>query len=94
MKRILLIVVIVFALSSCDLMINDYHAPETDHVDTTVYAMVTCNDLFVYNKMAYTSKRVVVPAIIYNPNNYDITIMVDNREVTILSHASLSITED
>jgi len=94
MKRILLIVVIVFALSSCDLLINDCYVPEVEYVDTTVYSTVTCVDLFVYNKMAYTSKRITVPSTIYNPNNYDIVISVDDCELIILSHTSIIITED
>jgi hypothetical protein len=75
----------IILLSSCYYIWPVYPEDEVENpVETPQqYAQVTSSSLFVYNGRVCIIARVMLPAEIYNPNNYTITINVDKIDYLI-----------
>ena len=81
MKRIALILLVIL-LSSCsyDMMYTQYE-----------YMSISSNSLFVIGGKAYTSYGGNLPITIYNPNNYEITIKIRDKNMKIEPLSSITI---
>jgi len=90
MKKVCVFIILVLFLSSCDLVFYEA-GPQTHTTSQNTYEIVTCDDMFIYNSQAYVKKSVKLPATIYNPNYYSITVFYDTQGVSILSHESITI---
>jgi hypothetical protein len=88
------VVIAIISLSSC-YYIWPVYPEEEEHWQEqeypTQYAQVASSSLFVYNRRACILARVMLPAEIYNPNNYAITITVDKIDYIIAPLGTLEL---
>ena len=95
MRKILAILCITLSLSSCYYIWPVY--PEEDHQeieDTRQFAQVTSSHLFTYNGRVCIACNALLPAEIYNPNNYAITVTADGTDYIIAPLATLELKEE
>ena len=95
MKKIILILFIVLLLSSCYYVWPVYLEEEHQEVvDTSQFAQVTSSHLFTYNGRVCIACNALLPAEIYNPNNYAITVTSDGIDYVIAPLATLELKEE
>lgn len=93
MRKIVVILCLTLLLSSCYYIWPVY--PEEEEYqeveDTRQFAQVTSSHLFVYSNRTCIACNALLPAEIYNPNNYAITVTADGTDHIIASLASLTL---
>lgn len=93
MRKILVILCLTLLLSSC-YYIWPVYPEEEEYVDTRQFAQVTSSHLFTYNGRVCIACNALLPAEIYNPNNYAITVTADGTDYTIVPLGILELKED
>ena len=88
MKKILIFAILILSLSSCELALGGSIPPEHNtHVQSVEYVKLDCIDIFSINGKGYTSIKATLPVIVYNPNLYNIDVMVNGSAIlTLLPH--------
>lgn len=97
MRKIILITltITILALSSCYYVWPVYLEEEHQEVvDTRQFAQVTSSHLFTYNGRVCIACNALLPAEIYNPNNYAITVTADGTDYIIAPLGKLDLKED
>lgn len=84
MKKLIIVVIILFLMlfTGCPMGYDPPGEPT---------AIISSQDLFVCNGISRIYANVRYPATIYNPNNYEITIMCEGIEHTIASHEDITL---
>ena len=92
MKKILIIVMMVFLLAGCDLLINP-HPPihDTGSSEPVEYFIVTSTDMFSVNGVVYTKHTARKGSVLYNPNSYSIVVSIDGVDHVIAEKERLEI---
>jgi len=93
MRKILVILCLTLLLSSC-YYIWPVYPEEEEYVDTRQFAQVTSSHLFTYNGRVCIACNALLPAEIYNPNNYAITVTADGTDYIIAPLGTLELKED
>jgi len=83
--KIFLIVILLLFMMSCYL-IND-----NEIYDYIPKVEISSINIFSINGNVYSSTLKYMPFAVYNPNEYDINITIDEIEYTINAHESLTI---
>jgi len=83
--KIFLIVILLLFMMSCYL-IND-----NEIYDYVPKVKISSENMFSINGNVYSSTLKYMPFAVYNPNEYDINITIDEIEYTINAHESLTI---
>jgi len=95
-KKIIVLMLVISVLTSCYYIWPVYPEEEEyqDVVDTRQFAQVTSSHLFTYNRRVCIACNALLPAEIYNPNNYAITVTADGIDYVIAPLATLELKED
>ncbi len=89
MLKIVVILCLTLFLSSCYYIWPVYPEEEkhwqggSEVDDTRQFAQVTSSHLFVYGNRTSIACNALLPAEIYNPNNYAITVTADGADYVI-----------
>lgn len=95
MKKLFVTIMLIFIFTSCDLLINP-HPPIREHEDQVVIEplIIQSEDLFTINGNAYTYIGVKKNVLVYNPNIYQITILIGYEKLIIQSHDTAEVSFD
>ena len=95
MKKILIAIIFISIFTSCDLLINP-HPPIREHENQVVIEplIIQSKDLFTINGNAYTYIGVKKNVLVYNPNTYQITILIGDEKLIIQSHDTAEVSFD
>ena len=88
-KYLVLIICIIITLSSCRLALGSDDIPQEEHtnVQSVEYVALDCIDMFSVNGKGYTTIKASLPVLVYNPNLYNIDVMVNGSAIlTLLPH--------
>lgn len=82
------LIFILLLLSSCELALGGSIPPEHNTpVQSVEYVTLDCIDTFSINGKGYTTVKASLPVIVYNPNLYNIDVMVNGSAIlTLLPH--------
>ena len=89
MKNIYIFILLIFLLSSCRLALGSDDVPQEEHanVQSVEYVTLDCIDMFSINGKGYTNIKASLPVLVYNPNLYNIDVMVNGSAIlTLLPH--------
>lgn len=93
MRKIAVILCLTLLLSSC-YYIWPVYPEEEEYMDTRQFAQVTSSHLFVYSNRTCIACNALLPAEIYNPKNYAITVMADGTDCIIAPLGTLELKEE
>ncbi len=89
MKKILMLLCVLVLLTSCGLVLGGpvEEGSSSAQVQQTAYTTLDCIDAFSIHGKLYTSVKVTLPSVVYNPNLYTIDITVNGSAIlTLESH--------
>jgi hypothetical protein len=89
-----MVILSISLLTSCYYIWPVYPEEEPYEEDTRQYAYVTSANLFVYKGRSCIACKALLPAEIYNPNNYAITVTADGTDYIIAPLGTLELKED
>ena len=86
MKKIIASIFLVLMLTSCGMLYDGL----PNYVDYD-HAIVESDSLFVYEGSVRTSTQINLPATLYNPNNYEITVRCAEVDYPIQAHKDITL---
>lgn len=94
-KRIIVLVVLssVIMFNSCYYVWPVYEEEISEPEDIRNYIQISSSNIFVCNGKACILCKSLLPAKVYNPNNYSIVVTIDGVDYVILPLEELTLKE-